>query len=218
MAEIKLTAETGRALGSRSSNRLRAEGKIPAVIYGHGSDPIPVSVVWRELRTALSTDAGLNALLDLQLGSDSELAIVKELQRHPVRHTVSHIDFMLIKRDEELTVEVPILMVGEALEVTREGGMIDQVMFALTVQAKPADIPNDLTVDVSGLTIGALIRVSDVALPPGVSTELEADEPVVVTSVTRAEAEDEVPAEGEEGEAGEGEGAAEAAAGGDAEG
>lgn len=201
MAEIKLTAETGRALGSRSSNRLRAEGKIPAVIYGHGSDPIPVSVVWRELRTALSTDAGLNALLDLEVGGDAKLAIVKDLQRHPLRHNVTHIDFLLVNRDEQLSIEVPIIVQGEALEVTREHGIADQIAFMLTVNAKPADIPNELIVDISGLTLGESIRVGDIALPPGVTTDVDLDEPVVVTAMTREEAPAEAATEGEEGEA-----------------
>lgn len=202
MAEIKLTAETGRALGSRSSNRLRAEGKVPAVIYGHGSDPIPVSVVWRELRAALSTDAGLNALLDLKVGSDAKLAIVKDLQRHPIRHNVTHIDFLLINRDEQLTIEVPIIVQGEALEVTREHGIADQIAFVLTVNAKPADIPNELIVDISELTLGDSIRVGDIVLPAGVTTDVDLDEPVVVTAMTREEEAPVVDAvEGEEGAA-----------------
>ncbi len=203
MAEIKLAAETGRVLGSRSSNRLRATGQIPAVIYGHNSDPIPVSVQWRDLRAALTTEAGLNALLDLQIDGDSKLAIVKDMQRHPIRRTVSHIDFLLINRDEELTVEVPIITEGEALEVTREDGMTDQVMFSLTVQARPADIPNDLVINISELRLGDVIRVSDIVLPKGVATEVEGEEPVVITEVTRAAlSEDEEAAAAAEGEEG----------------
>jgi len=197
MAEIKLPVETGRTLGSRPSNRLRAEGKVPAVVYGHGSDPIPVSVGWRDLRAALTTDASLNALLDLQIDGESKLAIVKDLQRHPIRHTVSHVDFVLINRDEELTVEVPIVLQGEALEVTRENGIADLVAFTLTVKARPADIPNELVVDISELRLGDSIRVSDIVLPAGVTTDVDPEESIVVTSVTRAEVET-VP-EGEEG-------------------
>lgn len=209
MAEIKLAVKTGRTLGSRPANRLRAEGNIPAVVYGLGSEPIPVSVVWRELRLALTTDAGLNALIDLEVDGDSKLAIVKDLQRHPIRGAVTHIDFLLINRDEILTVEVPIIVEGEALEVTREDGMADQVMFHLPVQARPADIPNDIIVDISALTIGESIRVSDLALPEGVATEVEPDEPVVITVVTRAalsEADEEAAAgAAAEGDAGAGE-------------
>lgn len=197
MAEIKLPVETGRTLGSRPSNRLRAEGKVPAVVYGHGSDPISVAVGWRDLRAALTTDASLNALLDLQIDGESKLAIVKDLQRHPIRHTVSHVDFLLISRDEELTVEIPIVVEGEALEVTRENGMVDLVAFTLTVKARPADIPNELVVDISGLRLGDSIRVADIALPSGVTTDVDPEDSIVVTSVTRAEAEVETAEEGE---------------------
>jgi large subunit ribosomal protein L25 len=219
MAEIKLPVETGRTLGSRPSNRLRAEGKVPAVVYGHGTDPIPVSVGWRDLRAALTTDASLNALLDLQIDGESKLAIVKDLQRHPIRHTVSHVDFVLINRDEELTVEVPIVTQGEALEVTRENGIADLVAFTLTVKARPADIPNELVVDISELRLGDSIRVADIVLPAGVTTDTDPEDSIVVTSVTRAEAEaatdgeEGAEAEAVEGAAGSGESGEEAAEG-----
>lgn len=214
MAEIKLPVETGRTLGSRPSNRLRAEGSVPAVVYGHGSDPISVSVNWRDLRAALTTDASLNALLDLQIDGESKLAIVKDLQRHPIRHTVSHVDFLLISRDEELTVEIPIVVEGEALEVTRENGIVDLVAFTLTVKARPADIPNELVIDISGLRLGDSIRVADINLPSGVTTDTDPEDSIVVTSVTRAEAEEE--SAGEEGGEAGAEGSATADPGGEA--
>ncbi len=186
MAEITLTAETGRVTGSRPSRRLRAEGKVPAVVYGHGSEPQSVAVVWRDLRIALSGEAGLNALLTLEIDGQRKLAMVKTLQRHPVNHTVTHLDFLLVNRDEELTVDVPIVLEGEALGVTRENGMADLVLFHLPVVAKPADIPHEITVDISGLVLGDTVRVADLTLPKGVSTDLDADEAVVVTVLTRA--------------------------------
>lgn len=214
MAEITLKAETGRSIGTRPAKRLRAEGKVPAVVYGHGQDPVSVAVDWRPLRAALTTDAGLNALIDLQIDGTSNLAIVKELQRHPIRQTVLHLDFLLISRDESLTVEVPIILTGEAELVNREGGMVDHSLFTLTVTAKPADIPNEITVDISGLEIGGSIRVSDLALPNGVTTDVDPEEAVAVAQITRAAIEPEEGAEGE-GEAGEAaEGGAEGEAGG----
>jgi large subunit ribosomal protein L25 len=216
MAEVTLTVSTGRKLGSRPSNRLRAQGDIPGVVYGLGTEPVPVAVKWVDLRAALSTDAGLNALLDLEMDGESRLAIVKDIQRHPVRHTVHHVDFSLIDRETELSVEVPIIVEGEALAVTRENGLVDQTLFNLTVWARPEHIPNEFTVDISELTIGDAIRVADIDLPDGVTTDVDPEEPVVVTSMTRAEVEAE-PAEGEEGEGGEAEGAGTAEGGGDDE-
>ncbi len=216
MAEVTLSVATGRKLGSRPSNRLRAQGQIPGVVYGLGTDPVPVAVAWPDLRAALSTDAGMNALLDLQMDGETRLAIVKEIQRHPVRHTVHHVDFSLIDRDTELSVEVPIVVEGEALSVTRENGIVDQILFSLTVWARPEHIPNEFTVDISELTLGEAIRVEDLALPEGVTTDIDPEEPVVVTSMTRVEAEEE-PEEGEEEEGEAGEAAEAAESGGDDE-
>jgi large subunit ribosomal protein L25 len=212
MAEITLAAETGRPTGSRSSRRLLAQGKVPAVVYGQGVDPVAVSVAWQDLRSALTTDAGLNALISLGVDGGNELCIVKELQRNPVRQTVTHVDFLRIRADELLTVDIPVLLEGDAEEVTREDGMVDHVLFTLAVQAKPADIPNELTVDISGMRLGDTLRVGDISLPTGVSTEVDPEEAVAIAQVTRSTieaeltelAEAEAAAEAEAGEGGEG--------------
>src|SRR4051794_9800126 len=188
MAEITLPARSGRPTGSRPSNRLRAEGKVPATVYGLGGDAVTVSVEWRELRQALTTDAGMNALINLEVdGHQSELTIVKELQRHPIKRNVMHIDFLRVSRDIAIEVDVPIVLMGEAEQVTREGGLVDQALFQLTIRAKPGSIPNELTIDISGLTIGDTLRVSDLALPEGVETEVDAEEPVVMGAAPTVE-------------------------------
>ncbi len=186
MSEVTLTAEHGRTTGSSSSGRLRTEGKIPGVVYGHGIDPISISVARRDLRAALHTDAGHNALINLQVDGGSHLTIVKDLQRHPVRNEVTHVDFLVINRNEVLTVDVPIVLEGEADAVHGEGGTIDQQLFTLSVQAKPGQIPNELTLDISGMAIGDALRVSDLSLPAGVETQVDPEEAVVTAAVTRA--------------------------------
>ncbi|HEY2330724.1 MAG TPA: 50S ribosomal protein L25 [Acidimicrobiales bacterium] len=209
MPEITLTADTGRATGTSSSNRLRGEGRIPAVLYGQGVDATSVSVDRRELRAALHTDAGHNALINLEVGGSRHLTIVKSLQRHPVRNDVVHVDFIVVDRNEAITVDVPITLVGEAHEVEIAQGTLDQVLYSLTLQAKPGSIPNEIVVDVSALTIGDSIRVGDLSLPAGVSTEIDPDEAVVMAALTRA-----AMAETEEGdEASSDEGAESAAEG-----
>jgi large subunit ribosomal protein L25 len=207
MAEITLQADVGRPTGTRVSKRLRAAGRVPGVVYGLDSDPVPVDVDWRELRQALTGEAGLNALIDLEFGGHSELSIVKSLQRHPVHHTVTHVDFLLIRRDVAISVDVPIVLQGEAEEVHKEGGMVDQILTTLTVAAKPADIPNELTIDISGLVVGDAVRVGDLPLPSGVTTEVDAEDPVVTASIVQVDVPEAEVAEGEEGEEGEGEGA-----------
>ena len=99
MEEVTLTAEVGRPTGSRPSRRLRHDGKVPAVLYGHGTDPMALAVDGRELRNALTGDAGLNALITLQVDSESHLAMARHLQRHPVKGTVDHVDFVIVRRD-----------------------------------------------------------------------------------------------------------------------
>jgi len=209
MEEVTLLADPRRVLGSRPARRLRSQGQVPAVLYGHGVDPVALAVDGRQLRTALTGESGLNALINLEVEGTKHLAMARYLQRHPVRGNVSHVDFVIVRRDEVVTAEIPVHLVGEATEVLNEDGIVDQPLFTLTIQAKPADIPGNIEVDVSNLKIGDTIRVGDLRLPTGVETELGADEPVAVGQPPRVEEVPE-PVEGEEAE--EGEAAAEGAA------
>jgi large subunit ribosomal protein L25 len=183
--ELTLTAPPGRTTGSRPSGRLREEGKVPAVVYGLGKDPVSVEVEWTELRRVLNTDAGVNALIDLEVEGETELTLVKELQRHPVRRNVLHVDFLRLDRNAPVAVDVPVVVTGFAKDVEDRRGIVDQQLKSLTVKAKPADIPTELTLDVSELTIGTTITVSELALPSGVTTDVPDDAPVVVGSATR---------------------------------
>jgi large subunit ribosomal protein L25 len=198
MPEIVLEAEAGRPLGSSSSRRLRAAGKIPGVIYGHGTEPVAVAVPGRELRVALSGDAGTNTLLSLRAGGKTYLTVARELQRHPVRGTITHVDFQIVRRDEIIAADVSIFLNGEATEVHHGDGVVDQQLFSLPVRAKPADIPTHFDVDISGLTIGGVIRVGDLSLPEGVTTDLDDEAPIVTGVPPRVQA---LPEEGAEGAA-----------------
>ncbi|MGH9288204.1 MAG: 50S ribosomal protein L25 [Acidimicrobiales bacterium] len=214
--DIILVAETGRTIGSPASRRLRATGKIPAVLYGRGAEPAPISVEWRDLRSALTTDKGLNALLTLKIGSKRTKAIVKELQRHPVRRDVLHIDFLAVDVDKPITTDVPLLLEGEPEKVIRDDGVVEQILNVLIVTAKPDAIPGHIAVDVSDLEIGQHVTVGDLQLPPDVTTEADPEETIVTAKLTSlALAEEEEEEEGEEGEeeGEEGEGAEGAATG-----
>src|SRR5438270_9117805 len=207
MPEVTLIAEPGRTIGTRSSGRLREDGRIPAVVYGHGITPLSVSVDRKQLRAVLHTDAGHNAVINLTVGGDRHLTIVKDLQRHPVRNEVIHVDFLVVNPNEQVTVDVPIILTGEAKEVANANGTVDQQMHTLSITTTPGNIPNDITIDVSGLNIGDTVRVGDLPLPAGVVTSLDPEEAVVTAQVTRASIE-----AGEDIEPGaEGEGAAEGA-------
>jgi len=195
MADIKLSARTGRIQGSASSRRLRHDGQIPAVVYGHGIDPTAVSVEARALRAALSTKSGLNAVLELTVDDAPHLAMARDIQRHPVRGTVSHVDFLVVNRDEVVSVEVPLTLIGESHEVHVAGGVVDHLLFSLTIEARPGQIPDVIQVDVSQMVIGDAIRVGDLSLPDGVSTEVDPESAVAVAHIPEAEEAPEAPAD-----------------------
>lgn len=219
--QITLTAETGRPVGSRSSRRLRAEGKIPAVVYGLGTEPKAIAVEWSALRSALVTDAGMNALIDLDVDGEKNLTMVYDMQRHPVRRDVTHVDFILIDVNKTIDVDVPIVL--EDTEGDHLAGLVvDQQLFSLAITAKPGTIPNELVVSAAKLTLDEPIRVGDIDLPAGVELNVDPEEAIVTASVPHVELPE--PGEGEEGaeaeedgETAEGEGGAEAEGGADAE-
>ena len=212
MSELLLTAQTGRMTGTRSSRRLRGEGQIPAVVYGLGQDPVSISVDWPSLRRALNTEAGVNALMTLDIEGDKQLSIVKDIQRHPTRRDVLHVDFIRLDPNAEVEVEVPLILIGEARNVTQVSGMVDQTAFVVSVLSKPDAIPTEVTADISELEVGETITVSDVILPDGVRTAMDPDETLASAVVTRSTIEamraDEA-AEAAGGEEGEAAGAAE---------
>jgi large subunit ribosomal protein L25 len=189
MEEVSLVADVGRVKGSAEARRLRAAGKVPGVLYGHGIEPRSLAVGSRELRAALTSESGLNALISLDVGGERHLALARQMQRHPVRRTIDHIDFLIVRRDEIVSAEVPVHLAGEAGEVYKADGLVEQQLFTLVVNATPGDIPNSIEVDITSLSIGEAIRVSDLKLPPGVSTDLDPEEPVVMGQASRVSAE-----------------------------
>lgn len=230
MPEITLVADAGRDAGTSAAKRLRAAGKVPGVVYGHGMDPLPVAVDARALRGALTTEAGLNALLSLKVEGADHLTMAREIQRDRVRGTVLHVDFQIVRRDEVISADVPINLVGDAIKVHRGDGVVSHELFSLTVQATPDRLPHSIEVDVAAMEIGDHIRVADLQLPEGVTTEVDPEATIVVaqppqvsesdlvTEDALAEAAEAAAAEDEAGEAAEGEGgeaAAPEAAGGD---
>jgi large subunit ribosomal protein L25 len=222
MSQTVLVADSGRTTGSAASRRLRAADVIPGVLYGHGMDPISVSVGRRDLRIALSGAAGVNTVLDLTVDGQVYPAIVKEIQRHPVRRTVAHVDFIQVNLDEAITVSVPLRLEGEAEAVARDGGLVDPSVDSIEVQTTPRNIPAEFVVDVSDMQMDTVIRLSDIPMPSGVTATGDPDMPIVTVLTMRAEvaeieaadaevaeeqAEGEAPAEAAEGEAAPAEGA-----------
>ncbi len=216
MPEVTLVAEAGRPTGTSSTRRLRTQGKIPAVVYGHGSEPLPIAVGAREFQIAMSGEAGLNTLLSLEVGTDNFLTLARDIQHHPFKNVVTHVDFLIVRRDEVISAEVTINLVGEAIEVQHGDGIVDQQLYTLHIKAKPADIPPSVDIDISGLTIGASLHVSDITIPPGVELETDLETTVVAGQPPRVQttAEEEAEVTAATGEGGE---AATAESAGDAE-
>jgi len=186
MSENTLQAETSRAHGSSNSRRLRLAGSIPGVIYGEGVTPVPVAVNAKAFRTAVSGEQGLNSLITLDADGTTYTVMARELQRHPVRGTVAHIDFQVVDPNRPVIAEVPLHVIGDAVEVRHADWEVDQQMFSIELRARPDSIPNFIEVDISGLTVGAAIRVGDLALPKGVEAAGDLTVSVVATHAGRA--------------------------------
>jgi large subunit ribosomal protein L25 len=216
-AENTLVAEPRTVVGSRPAGRLRRAGKVPAVMYGLETETANVTVPSRELNHILAGESGANTLITLRLDGEEHLALARQIQRHPTRGDLLHVDFIRVRRDVAVAAEIPVHLVGEP-EGVRDGGILEQLVFTLSIEAKPEDIPPGVEADVSALNIGDQLRIADLRLPAGVAVQQEADELVVQVIVPRVveEPEAEEAEEGEEGEVPEGEeGEAAAAEGGE---
>jgi large subunit ribosomal protein L25 len=188
MPQVTLHASTSRERGSASSRRLRHEGAIPGVVYGHGVGPLPVSVNAKEFRTAVSGEQGLNALITMDADGTTYTVMAREIQRHPVRGTVSHVDFQVVDPNQSVVAEVPLHLIGDAVEVRHADWEVDQQMFSIEVKTRPDRIPHSIEVDISELTAGAAIRIGDLVLPEGVEAVDDASIAVVATHAGRAAA------------------------------
>lgn len=186
MATI-LQTKIGRKIGSAESRRLVLTDHIPGVIYGHGMVPVKITVERRDLRVALAGPAGVNTILELHVGDAKYPAIVKELQRDPVKRVVRHIDFMQISLTELITMDIPVHLTGTAKAVLSEGGLVDATVNTIQVRATAANIPNEILIDVTAMGMQDVIRLSDVVLPNGVSAVGDPDLVVVTVLETKTE-------------------------------
>lgn len=178
-----LRITSGRAEGSSAARRLRRDEQVPGVLYGQGMTPVSVSVARADLRVALSGPAGVNTILTLEVDGNSYPAVVKDMQRHPVRRNVAHVDFMRINLSEELTVSVPVNLVGNAKAVLAEGGLVDAAVDTLEIVTTPANMPSEVAVDVSNMQPGDVIRLSELTMPAGCRALGDPDMPVVTAVV-----------------------------------
>jgi large subunit ribosomal protein L25 len=232
MAETALTAEHRDLTGKGPARRYRAAGRVPGVLYGHGVDPIPLTVSAQDLLHLFHNAGGTNVLVDLQIDGTPHLAIPREVQRDHIHSRFVHIDFLAVRRDEKITLSVEVHEVGEAPGI-KAGGVVEHHLRELEVECLPTDVPDGIAADISSLELGDMLHVRDLVPPPGVEILTDA-ESAVISIITPAalrveadltlpgeeapapepEAEEEAGAEaaaGAEGEAAEGEAAPEGA-------
>ena len=192
MPEVKLTAELRTEFGKGAARRIRRAHKVPAVLYGHGSDPIHISLPGHETLLALRT---ANALLSIDINGTSQLALPKQVQRDPLKHTIDHVDLVLVRRGEKVTVDIAIHLEGEAASETLV--VVDQN--SVPIEAEATHIPNQIVVPIEGLPAGTQILAKDLKLPEGCSLEIDPD--ALIVNITAAQSVEAAEAELAEAEA-----------------
>lgn len=193
MAEARIDAETRTEFGKGAARRTRRAGKIPAVLYGHGTDPQHLSLPELEFKRVVR-EQGRNAVITLNIGGRPQLALTKTVVTHPIRPYIEHVDLLVIRRGEKVAVEVPVVVVGDAAP----GTLVTQELNNIEIEADVSNIPEHVEVSVEGLEVGTQIQAADVPLPEG--TTLRAEPEILVVNIvaapTEAQLEGEIDTEG----------------------
>ncbi len=168
MASATLSATLRHDTGKGVARKLRQNGEIPGVIYGHGRAPQSLTVNAREFERLISRVAAGSTVIELDLGGTTARSLIREIQRHPFKKLIMHVDFQEVVAGEMITLKCPIVYVGTPYGVRTEGGLLDQIMHEITIQALPSAIPDHINVDVTDLHVGKSLHVSDLTMPEGV--------------------------------------------------
>lgn len=174
--QVKLAAQTRSEVGRNAVKKIKSQGFVPAVIYSHHETPVSLKVNERDISTLLAHAAGEHFLVDLEVaGGASRMAIIQEVQHHPVTQKILHVDFHGVSANETIESSIPVEPVGEANGVKNFGGILEQLLRSVTLKSLPQDLPTIVTVDVSALNVGESIHVKDLVLPAGVTAVDDAD-------------------------------------------
>ncbi|WP_052666067.1 50S ribosomal protein L25 [Nitriliruptor alkaliphilus] len=184
--QVSLTAEPRTELGKGPTGRLRRTGRVPAIVYGYEVEPTAVHVDALELYHVLHTEAGRNVMIRLDIAGDTTLVFARDLQIHPIRQEVVHVDFLAVDRNAQISVEVPVHLLGED-DTADDNGVLNQILYTVPIAVKPLDVPNYLELDVTGLAIGDVKRVEDLTLPDGADFEIEPERTVVTINAPISE-------------------------------
>ncbi|HLA15227.1 MAG TPA: 50S ribosomal protein L25 [Gemmatimonadaceae bacterium] len=201
MATVNLDAEPRTEAGKGFARKLRSQGQIPAVIYGHGRDPQPLSLNARDLDKLLEHIVAESTVIEVKVGSDTSKTLIREIQRHPYKRQILHVDFQALVAGEKVVVNVPIVLMGIPEGVRLGGGVLDQTLRELEIRVDPSDIPNHVEVDVTNLVLGDSLHVSDIPVPAGVEVLDDPEGSVCVCAAPRAVIEEAPTPEALEGEA-----------------
>jgi large subunit ribosomal protein L25 len=193
MAENHVDADIRTSFGKGAARKLRAAGKIPAVVYGHGAEPLHVAIPAHET-TLIARRA--NALIDLKMTDSQQLVLIKDIQRDPVRQIIEHVDLVIVRKGEKVTVDIAVHIEGDPVS----GTMVQLEHNTISVEAEATHIPESVTVNVDGFAEGTQVRASDIALPDG-STLVSVAEMLILTVQQPPKAEEAAPAASEEGDA-----------------
>jgi len=168
--QVKLAAQVRSETGRIAVNKIKSQGFVPAVIYAHNEKPVSLQVGARDIDTLLSHAVGEHLLVELEIaGGANRLAIIQEVQHHPVTQAVLHVDFHGVSADEEIESSIPVEAVGESVGVKSFGGILEQLVRQITIKCLPKDLPEVINVDVSALKVGDSLHVKDLPLPAGVT-------------------------------------------------
>lgn len=194
MANATLSANSRAETGKGAARKIRQAGNIPAVIYGHNREPQSLLLNSRETEKLVKSISTKSTVIELSIDGKTARTLIREIQRHPFKRTILHIDFQELVAGETVTVKCPIVYVGTPEGVRLEGGILDQIMHELTIQVDPGNIPNHIDVDVSGVKLGKSLHVSDLTLPAGIKVMDDAGSTVCVVAPPKVQAE--TPADG----------------------
>ena len=197
MASASLSAETRTETGKGVARKLRAAGRVPGVVYGHSREPQALSLNARELEKLLGSIAAGSTVVELTLGNATTNTLIREVQRHPFKKQILHVDFMELVAGEKVIVDIPLVFVGVPEGVRTGGGLLEQMMHSIEVNVDPSSIPNHVDVDVSQLVMGHSLHVRDLKLPEGVEVLTDEDATVCAVIAPRAVVEETAAAEAE---------------------
>ena len=199
MATVSLSANSRDAVGKGAARTLRSQGQIPAVIYGHGREPQPLSLNARDLDKMLGHIQAESTVIEVTVGGQTSKTLIREIQRHPIKRQILHVDFQALVAGEKVTVNIPIVLIGIPEGVRLEGGVLDQTLRELEIEVDPSNIPDHVELDVTNMVIGASLHVSDIKLPEGVEILEDPETSVAVLAAPRAVIEEAPVAEAAEG-------------------